>query len=158
MNIKDVVRHLGLTSSVLGLYNLKINQKFKFVHTKKLTLLNKTQSRRAQFESICYVNTDTQWSLFLTISQIFWHIRQIGWIDFGVFVVFSEELLATIFAVWVPCLWFPSFSCFFYKKNFAFQTKYIPSMILAVKNLGNSHHASVVGVLFNSTASWEWDF
>ena len=33
-----MVRHLGLTSSDLGLYDLKINQKFKFVHINNLTV------------------------------------------------------------------------------------------------------------------------
>ena len=106
MNIKDVIRHLGLSSSVLGLYNFKINQKCKFVHTKKLTVLcffdiDKTKSRRDQFKSTCYV-TDYGCPMkpFFNNIKFFWHIRHICWLDFG---VIPEEL-----------------SCFFYKKKYYF--------------------------------------
>lgn len=47
------------------------------------------------------------------------------------------------------CPSFLSFTCFFHKKGcFSNLTQYILSMILAEKNLGSSHHASVVGALY----------
>ena len=58
------------------------------------------------------------------------------------FGAFLDKLSAPILLLWVPCPWSPSFSCFFYKN--------IPNMILAMKNLGNSHHTSIVGVLHGS--------
>ena len=48
----------------------------------------------------------TPFETFLTISQTF---GQIGRINFGVF-------LAPMLALWVPCSWFPSFSCCFYER------------------------------------------
>ena len=60
--------------------------------------------------------TDAQWCLFSTTSQTFGPIGQIGRINFG---VFSAKLSAPILALWVPCPWFPSFNCFFYKKLWA---------------------------------------
>ena len=93
---------------------------------------------------------------FLTISQTF---GQIDRINFGVFGVFSAELLsAPILALWVPCSWFLSFSCFFHKKTLLFRPNQNISQIwyvLAKENLGNSHQESVVGGWVDDTiSSW----
>ena len=48
--------------------------------------------------------TDARWSLFLTISQSFGPIGQIGQISFWVFVVFWAELSVPNLALWVSPL------------------------------------------------------
>ena len=74
-------------------------------------------------------------------------------ITFGVYI--CGQTISTILELWVPCPWENGFGCFSYKTLFQLlnththtyiytHPKYIPNMILALKNLGNSHHTSVV--------------
>ena len=62
----------------------------------------------------------TFWKPFSTTSQTFGSIDQIGQIHFGVSGVFSAELSASFLELWIPCLWFLSFSYLFYKKTLCF--------------------------------------
>ena len=90
--------------------------------------------------------------LFLMISQSF-GLGQTNWADkFGGIWGILAKLLA-LFLHRVPCPWQNGFGCFSNKKLWFsglthIYPKYIPNMILAVKNLRNSHHTSVVGAYF----------
>ena len=73
--------------------------------------------------------------------------RQIGLINFGAFGIFSTDLSA-LFWHWFHCPWdlgvFPTIFVLFSGLTHIYP-KYTPNMILAVKNLGNSHQTSVIG-------------
>ena len=76
--------------------------------------------------------------------MVFAVLVQIGVIHFRAFVVFWPNYFSTVCPVLgkMDLVDFPT-------KNFVFRPDtYIPNMILAVKNLGNSHHTFVVGAYF----------
>ena len=103
---------------------------------------------------------DARWSLFSIISQTF-GLGQTNWVDIlgGSWSIFGQTI-KTILVLWVPRPWENGFSCFIFKKLWFsglkhMCLKYIPNMIFAVNNLGNSHHTSIVGAQRNMWLSFQ---
>ena len=68
---------------------------------------------------------DAQWSLLYRNPKLLSFVLQFGQINTGVFGVFLADLSAHILILWVHCPCFSLINHYFYKKNYAFTSKYI---------------------------------